>query len=82
MDTITNNRRARNGGVILTDRLCTKQVAERIKILRPQMPRPVRQHHHGWRGDLLVQVEMARRAIQSPSGLALNEYCLCAKTAP
>ena len=20
------------------------------------MPRPVRQHHHGWRGDLLVQV--------------------------
>jgi integrase len=31
MDTSITNRRARNGNVILTDRLCTKRVTERVK---------------------------------------------------
>jgi hypothetical protein len=38
MDTTITNRRARNGSVILTDRLCTKRVTERIKYYDRKCP--------------------------------------------
>ena len=38
MDTTTTTRRARNGSVILTDRLCTKRVAERVKYYDRKCP--------------------------------------------
>ena len=38
MDTTITSRRGRNGSVILTDRLCTKRVAERIKYYDRKCP--------------------------------------------
>jgi len=38
MDTTTTTRRARNGSVILTDRLCTKRVTERVKYYDRKCP--------------------------------------------
>ncbi len=36
--------------VVLTD-ACARSGSLSGQDLRPQMPRPLRQHHHGWRGD-------------------------------
>src|SRR4051794_7762258 len=38
MNTTITTRRARNGSVILTDRLCTKRVGKRIKIYDRKCP--------------------------------------------
>jgi hypothetical protein len=38
MDTTITSRRARNGGVVLTDRLCTKRVTDRIKYYDRKCP--------------------------------------------
>ncbi len=38
MDTSITTRRARNGSVILTDRLCTKRVFKRVKYYERKCP--------------------------------------------
>jgi hypothetical protein len=45
-------KRARNSGLVLTDRHCQKRVGKRLKNLRPQMSRPLCQHYHRRGGDL------------------------------
>ena len=58
MSTLTTTeaagKRMRNGSVILTDRMCERRVATAGQNLRPQMPRPPRQHHYGW--HVLLQI--------------------------
>jgi hypothetical protein len=62
-------KRGRNRAVILTDRMCEKRVDERIKILRPQMPRPLCQHHCCRGRNLLLQVHRQEHR-QAAHGLA------------
>ncbi len=49
-------KRASNGSVILTDRICEKRVSKRFKFYDRQMPGPLRQHHPGRCSDLFLQV--------------------------
>jgi hypothetical protein len=67
MDTTTTEpatKRMRNGSVILTGRMCEKRVA-----IRPQMPRPLRQHDPCGRGNLFFQVHIHEQAIQEQNNL-------------
>ena len=60
MDTTTTTepagKRARNGSVILTDRMCEKRVAKRVKIYDRKCPGLYVSITTGWGGDLLLQV--------------------------